>query len=154
MVNKSHGKYRPANPEGYLIGEVSKAVNLSQKTLREYEKIGLIKPKREPRTNNRIYSDFEIEQVRHISHLIHEEGFTLPCIKRVLELAPCWNIFDCEVKEQCSAYLFAPQPCYEIRKNRETLCAGNCDECVVFLNRSKTILRILKGPNANHYQIK
>ena len=154
MFKKTRGNYRPAKPENYLIGEVSQFVNLSQKTIREYEKIGLIKPQREPRTNNRLYSDFEVEQIRHITYLIHEEGFTLPCIKRILELAPCWNIFNCEVKEQCSAYLFAPQPCYKIRKDRETLCAGTCTECAVFLNRSRTILRILRGPNAEHYQIK
>jgi len=42
---------------GYFISTVSREVDLSQKTIREYEKMGLVKPRREPRTNNRIYSD-------------------------------------------------------------------------------------------------
>jgi hypothetical protein len=135
-----------------LIGEVSQKVRLSQKTIREYERIGLIKPKREPRTNNRIYSDFEIAQIQHITHLIHTEGFTLPCIRRILQLAPCWNIFACEVKENCPAYQRAPDPCHETRRNWETLCSGACDECVVFINRSAKISKILKGPGDHHNQ--
>lgn len=150
MYNKPRNKHKDSDSEGYLIGEVSGKVNLSQKTIREYEKIGLIKPKRAPRTNNRIYSDFEIAQVRHITQLIHKEGFTLPCIKRILELAPCWNIFDCEVKEECPAYQHAPNPCYATRDHCETLCSGTCDECVIFINRPTTRSRILKGPGGHN----
>ena len=152
MYKKARGRSRNNRSGGYLIGEVSKKVNLSQKTIREYEKIGLIKPQRETRTNNRIYSEFEIAQIQHITHLIHNEGFTLPCIKRILELAPCWNIFDCEVKERCPAYQHAPNPCYETRKHWETLCSGSCDQCVIFINRSNSMSKILRGPGDRHSQ--
>jgi len=128
----------------YPIGEVSKIVNLSQKTIREYEKMGLIKPKREPRTNNRIYSDFEIEQIQQLTHLIHNEGFTLSCLRRILQLAPCWNIFDCVVKEKCPAYKYSPIPCYEIREKRETMCTDSCDRCAVHINRVSKKGRVLK----------
>ena len=131
---------------GYPIGDVSKKVNLSQKTIRDYEKIGLIKPRRDPRTNNRIYSDFEIKQIRHISNLIHKEGFTLPCLKRLLQLAPCWNIFGCEVKEHCPAYQFSSTPCYEIRKERGTLCEGSCDQCAVYINSHSKKEKVLARP--------
>ena len=130
----------------YSIGAVSRLVDLSQKTIRDYEKMGFIKPRRDPRTNNRIYSDFEIEQIRQISHLIHNEGFTLPCIKLLLQLAPCWNIFDCEVKEKCPAYEYTPTPCYETREKKETLCIGACEQCAVFINRSSKKRKVLEGP--------
>jgi DNA-binding transcriptional MerR regulator len=130
----------------YSIGVISRLVDLSQKTIRDYEKIGLIKPRRDPRTNNRIYSDFEIEQIQQISHLIHNEGFTLPCIKRLLQLAPCWNIFDCEVKEKCPAYEYTPTPCYETREKKETLCSGACEQCAVYINRSSKKDKVLQGP--------
>ena len=133
----------------YSIGVISRRVNLSQKTIRDYEKIGLIKPRRDPRTNNRIYSDFEIEQIRQISHLIHNEGFTLPCIQRLLQLAPCWSIFDCEVKEKCPAYEYAPNPCYKTREKKETLCSGTCEQCAVFVNRSLKKEKVLKAPQQN-----
>ena len=130
----------------YSIGVVSGRVNLSQKTIRDYEKMGFIKPRRDPRTNNRIYSDFEIEQIRQISRLIHNEGYTLPCIQRLLQLAPCWSIFDCEIKEKCPAYENVPMPCYKTRKKRETLCSGACEQCAVYINRSSKKEKILEGP--------
>ncbi len=121
-------------------------VNLSQKTIRDYEKMGMIKPKRDLRTNNRIYSDFEVEQIRHITYLLHRKGFTLQCLRRIFQLAPCWNIFDCEVKERCPAFQSPALPCYEIRKTRETLCAGACEQCGVFINRAGKREKVLERP--------
>lgn len=131
---------------GYPIGVVSKKVNLSQKTIRDYEKMGLIKPIRAPRTNNRIYSGFEIDQIQHISNLIHNEGFTLSCLRSILRLAPCWNIFDCKVKETCPAYEHSHAPCYQTRKNRETLCSGSCEQCAIYINRSSKKKKVLERP--------
>jgi len=146
LYHKAEIRKASQGPREYAIGAVSRVVDLSQKTIRDYEKIGLIKPKRDPRTNNRIYSDFEIEQIRQISRLIHNEGFTLPCIQRLLQLAPCWSIFDCEVKEKCPAYEYTPSPCYKTRENRETLCSGACDQCAVYINRSSKKEKVLEGP--------
>ena len=146
MHHKTEIRKTSQGSREYSIGAVSRVLDLSQKTIRDYEKMGMLKPKREPRTNNRIYSDFEIEQIRQISHLIHNEGFTLPCIQRLLQLAPCWSIFDCEVKEKCPAYENAPMPCYKIRKKRETLCSGACEQCAVFINRSLNKEKVLEGP--------
>lgn len=131
---------------GYFISTVSREVNLSQKTIREYEKMGLVKPRREPRTNNRIYSDFDIAQIRQISHLIHQEGFTLPCIKRLLQLAPCWNVFDCDAKEACSAYKSPYKRCYEVRRTEETYCDDSCDHCAIYVNRSNKKAKVLESP--------
>lgn len=131
---------------GYSISVVSREVDLSQKTIREYEKMGLVKPRREPRTNNRIYSDFDIAQIRQISHLIHNEGFTLPCLRRLVQLAPCWNVFDCDAKEDCSAYKAPYKPCYETRQTVETHCDDSCDHCVIYVNRSKEHTKVLESP--------
>ncbi len=148
MYRKSRLKEFGDGRRGYTIGEVSTIVGLSQKTLRDYERAGLIKPKREARTNNRIYSEFEIEQIKHIIHLIHNEGFTLPCIKRILQLAPCWNVFDCEVKENCPAYKNPHTPCFVTRNKVGTLCSGDCEHCGVFINRKKTKAKILSRPGS------
>ena len=132
----------------YTIGHVSKQVDLSQKTIRDYEKMGLIKPRRSPRTNNRIYSDFDIVQIEQISHLIHKQGFTLPCIRRLIQLAPCWNIFDCELKEMCPAYKCVNKHCYEIRKTEGTLCSGPCEQCVIYINRAMSRKKIFERPGS------
>lgn len=146
MHNKEIKKAIDERTSGYVISAVSREVNLSQKTIREYEKMGLVKPRREPRTNNRLYSDFDIAQIRQISYLIHNEGFTLPCLKRLLQLAPCWNVFDCEGKEDCSAYKYPGKPCYETRKIEETRCDDSCDHCAIYINRSVKRGKVLASP--------
>ena len=100
----------------FLINEVSRHVNLSQKRIREYEKEGFIKPLREKNTNNRLYSSFDVAQINQINRLIHERGFTLACLRNLMVLAPCWNIFDCQEKDDCPAYKLPWRPCYEVRE--------------------------------------
>jgi hypothetical protein len=119
----------------YLINDVSRTVNLSQKRIREYEKEGFIKPLREKSTNNRLYSDFEVAQIQRINHLIHERGFTLACLRNLLVMAPCWNVFACAERGSCAAFTDPHRHCYEIRQEAETLCPGPCGQCAVYLVR-------------------
>ncbi|HAY22726.1 MAG TPA: MerR family transcriptional regulator [Desulfobacterales bacterium] len=136
MRRGTYQRNRLTDDKLYLINEVSRIVNLSQKRIREYEKEGFIKPIRESSTNNRLYSEFDIAQIQRLNTLIHESGFTVAGLKSLLVLAPCWNIFDCQVKEQCAAYQLPWRPCYEVREYRETACNGPCERCAVFLNRN------------------
>lgn len=128
----------------YLINEVSRQVNLSQKRIREYEKEGFINPDREAKTNNRIYSDFEILQIQRINFLIHERGFTLACLRQLLVLAPCWNIFGCSDRESCSAFNFPHDPCWEVRLHYPVKCPGPCPKCAIFINRSEKKEKVLE----------
>lgn len=128
----------------YLINEVSRRVELSQKRIREYEKEGFIRPEREPNTNNRLYSDFEVSQIRRITYLIHERGFTLACLRNLMVLAPCWNIFACPAKQDCAAYGEPHRDCWEIRQQTTTLCPGPCERCAVYLNREFAAARVLE----------
>ncbi len=119
----------------YLINEVAKRVGLSQKRIREYEQEGFIKPQRQPATNNRLYTDFDIAQIKRISYLIHQRGFTLACLRNLLVLAPCWNIFACPDPESCAAYHEPHRCCWQVRRRQETLCLGPCARCAIYLNR-------------------
>jgi hypothetical protein len=119
----------------YRINEVAHRVGLSQKRIREYEKEGLIKPEREPRTNNRIYSEFEVSQIQRISRLIHERGFTVACLRNILVLAPCWNVFGCMDKEACPAYQNPHEDCWKVMRDQPEFCGGPCERCAVYLNR-------------------
>jgi len=122
----------------YLINDVSRLVNLSPKRIREYEKEGFIKPIRERNTNNRLYSPFDIKQIQQINYLIHERGFTLACLRNLMVLAPCWNIFNCPDKEKCPAFQIPWRPCYEVRTYKgaeDPLWCGPCESCAIYLNR-------------------
>jgi DNA-binding transcriptional MerR regulator len=132
----------------YLINEVARRVNLSQKRIREYEAEGFIRPLRDANTNNRRYTDFEVAQIARINQLIHERGFTLACLRNLLILAPCWNIFDCAARAACAAYQQPHRPCWQIRASQETMCPGPCRRCAVYLNRDRDSEKVLEHSGA------
>ena len=120
----------------FLINEVSRRVDLSQKRIREYEKGGLIKPEREPRTNNRRYSESDINQILRVKDLIHEHGFTVACLRYFLASAPCWVVFNCSEKEACTSYNDFRIPCYEVAKKAASHRGlKDCKSCPIYLNR-------------------
>ncbi|MBU2547637.1 MAG: helix-turn-helix domain-containing protein [Proteobacteria bacterium] len=134
----------------YMINDVSRQVNLSQKRIREYEKEGFIRPEREPRTNNRLYTPFDVLQIKRINQLIHERGFTLACLRNLMVLAPCWNVFDCRLKHECAAHDRPDEPCWLIREDRETKCPGPCQKCAIYNNRDFQAEKILDKEYATH----
>lgn len=127
----------------YLINDVSRMVALSQKRIREYEKEGLIKPRREPRTNNRLYTESHIRRIEYIKQLIHTHGFTLSCVKYFLSAAPCWTIYQCAQKETCPAYHEPHSNCYDIMKAVNPEGFSECKDCAVYLNREAAPLALL-----------
>jgi hypothetical protein len=130
-----------------LINDVSREVGLSQKRIREYEKEGLIKPEREPRTNNRRYTQTDIDQIRRINELIHNHGFTLASLKYILRNAACWTIFDCSEKENCPCYRNVEAPCYEIIRHADgDARSRDCTRCPIFLNQNGNEAALLNKP--------
>ena len=131
----------------YLINDVSHRVGLSQKRIREYEKGGLIKPLREPRTNNRRYTEADINQIIRIKELIHEHGFTVACLRFFLASAPCWIIFNCAEKETCPTYSAPHTPCYEVIKKAPGHSGlKDCKSCPIYLNRGVPTMALLEKP--------
>ncbi len=69
----------------YHISVVAQMVDTHPQTLRMYERIGLISPRR-TRNNIRLYSDADVEQVRRIQHLTQELGVNLAGVEVVFKL--------------------------------------------------------------------
>lgn len=128
----------------YFINEASRKVGLSQKRIRDYEKAGFIKPKRAPRTNNRLYIESDIKRLIRVKELIHKHGFTLTCLRYFLSSAPCWNIFDCKNKTSCTAYQNPHKPCYEAVMKDGVLDDKECESCPVYMNRDVDKLALLE----------
>lgn len=124
------------------IGQVAQMVSLSIKRIREYEKEGLVKPVRGKTSNQRIYGPFEIGRIVQIKKLIHERGLTLAGIKLLLNLAPCWIIFNCKEVKSCPAYKNPHSRCFESKEKRgkEIVCARNCKICPVYMTRADKVL--------------
>ena len=66
----------------YLIGEAARRVGVSASALRLWERQGLVRPLR--RGRYRLYSDADLEHLRHIRLLRQVDRLNAPGIRRVL----------------------------------------------------------------------
>lgn len=87
----------------YSISVAAQLLNVHPRTLRIYEDEGLVKPSRKGR--RRYFSQNDITWINCIRSMIHEEGISIPGIRKLLRYAPCWEITGCsrEVCESCTA---------------------------------------------------
>lgn len=69
----------------FMISVAAKLAGLHPQTLRIYEQKGLITPSRTPK-NTRLYSQADIDRLRHIQTLTGELGMNLAGVERVMEL--------------------------------------------------------------------
>ncbi len=69
----------------YSIGVTSQLVGLHPQTLRHYENLGLVVPRRTP-GNHRLYSDHDVERLRLISRLTADLGVNLAGVEVVLNM--------------------------------------------------------------------
>jgi MerR family transcriptional regulator/heat shock protein HspR len=69
----------------FMISVAAELANMHPQTLRSYEARGLIRPKRSPK-GTRLYSQSDVERLRHIQRLTAELGLNLAGVERVLDL--------------------------------------------------------------------
>lgn len=88
----------------FTIGMAAKILEVHQRTLRNYEESGLVKPAR--RGKWRYYSMRDIKWIECLREMIHEHGISINAVKKLLAYTPCWNIIDCpfEKRQRCSAF--------------------------------------------------
>ncbi len=121
------------------IGDVARELRISERRIREYEKAGLIRPRREPSTTDRLFNNRDVAQIRIIRRLIQEQGFSLKAIKLLIQYAPCWELTDCPRRKACPAFRNPDIPCYELKeKGIHTLCPTTCEHCPICHHKSKS----------------
>ena len=93
------------NPESplYSIGVVAELLNVTDQTLRVYEKSGIIKPLR--RNRDRYYSANDIVWLKCIRRFMKVEGINLKGIGKLMKFVPCFEISPCSDCCECTAYL-------------------------------------------------
>ncbi len=69
----------------FVISVAAELAGMHPQTLRQYDRLGLVSPRRTPGRGRR-YSLRDIAKLREIQRLSHEEGINLAGIKRILEL--------------------------------------------------------------------
>ncbi len=77
----------------YPIGVAAKLVGVHARTLRIYEAEGLIKPAH--KGNRRMFSQNDITWISCLRSMIHDQGISIPGLKKLLQLVPCWEVAEC-----------------------------------------------------------
>jgi len=130
MVNVSSVKRKePIFP----IGVAAKMVGVSSSTLRMYETEGLLIPYKTT-TKMRLFTDEDIEWIRHIRTLIKKEKLGVEGIRRILALIPCWKMRDCtkEARKSCAAVAATVSPCWTVKDAQEKYGETECRSCGVY----------------------
>ncbi len=70
----------------YIISIAAKMVGVETHTLRYYERLGIVEPSRS-RGNIRLYSESEIELLRHVKSLLEDLGVNLAGVEVILRLS-------------------------------------------------------------------
>ncbi|MBW1980380.1 MAG: MerR family transcriptional regulator [Deltaproteobacteria bacterium] len=125
----------------YPIGIVAELLHIHPRTLRIYEREGLIKPAR--RSGKRYYSNNDVQWLKCLRKLIHEDGLNIAGIKKLLTLASCWEIRRCseEERKNCPAVLDFPVPCWELKPKACAKKGMECPECEVFLTKKQQLMK-------------
>ena len=74
------------NEPRYVISVAARMLGIQTHTLRYYERIGIVDPSRS-RGNIRLYSEQDLEQLRHVKNLIEELGVNLAGAEVILRMA-------------------------------------------------------------------
>jgi MerR family transcriptional regulator, heat shock protein HspR len=69
----------------FLISVAAELAGMHAQTLRTYDRLGLVSPQRSSGGGRR-YSQHDVDLLREVQRLSHDEGVNLAGIKRILEL--------------------------------------------------------------------
>lgn len=122
-----------SNDPIYTISTAAKILDISVYTLRMYEREGLLIPFRKD-SNQRLYSEMDIERVQCIKKSITEDRMTIEGMRRNLALLPCWAIVKCSLEDRnnCKFYNDHTKPCWMLN-HKDNYCSGkDCRECEVY----------------------
>jgi len=124
----------------YPIGIVAELLNLHPRTLRIYEQEGLIKPAR--RGGKRFYSNNDLQWLKCLRKLLTDDGLNVAGIRKLLTIAPCWEIRNCgeEVSKNCPAILNFPVPCWELIPRACKEKGQSCSDCEVYIKKKNHIM--------------
>ena len=69
----------------YVISVAARMLDMQTYTLRYYEKVGIIEPRRS-RGNVRLYSDYDIALLKRVKSLVDDMGVNLPGVEVILRM--------------------------------------------------------------------
>ena len=82
----------------YIISIAAKMLDMQTHTLRYYEKVGIIEPRRS-RGNVRLYSDRDIALLQRVKSLVDDMGVNLPGVEVILRMMQRMNEIQYELEQ-------------------------------------------------------
>ena len=126
----------------YPIGIVAELLSIHPRTLRIYVQEVFKRPGR--RCGKRFYSNNDLQWLKCLRKLLTEEGLNIAGIKKLLTIAPCWEIRGCgeEMRKECPAILNFPVPCWDLMPR---VCKENgvaCADCEVYIKKMNHVMML------------
>ena len=82
----------------YVISIAARMVGMHAQTLRTYERIGLVEPKR-TRGNIRMYSQADVARLRQVQRLITDLGVNLAGVEVILRMGERMQAMEAEMQQ-------------------------------------------------------
>ena len=81
----------------YVISIAARLVGMHAQTLRQYERVGLVEPKRS-RGNIRLYSQADVARLRQVQRLINDLGVNLAGVEVILRMNAKMQEMEAEIE--------------------------------------------------------
>ena len=95
MTNEQDDEYQEPC---YVISIAARMVGMHAQTLRTYERIGLVEPKR-TRGKIRMYSQADVARLRQVQRLINDLGVNLAGVEVILRMGEKMQAMDAELQQ-------------------------------------------------------
>ena len=113
--------HRDPNEPVYMISVAAQLTGLHPQTVRLYEKLGLVSPRR-VNNKNRLYCDADIERLLKIRRFTHDMGVNLAGVEIILDLLQKMEEMQQEMdrlREQMDGHSpRTPEPAHSLRPSR------------------------------------
>ena len=113
----------------YIISSAANLLGVHPRTLHLYEEKGLIAPAR--KGNRRFYSANDLQWIRAIRYLIHEQGLNLEGLRRLLALTALLEHQDAPqgLPAQCQTFVGRTSPCWQ-----DGSAQFACYDCPIYIS--------------------
>ena len=117
----------------YTLRVTSSLSGIPAHSIRQYIDKGLLIPYKLD-SKRHLFSANDVERLKHIHFLIHEQGLNFAGIRTMMSMIPCWAIRQCSEndRQDCNAYYENSYPCWEASEKGRLCRNENCRECKVY----------------------
>ncbi|MEW6026078.1 MAG: MerR family transcriptional regulator [Planctomycetota bacterium] len=119
----------------YSISVVSRLCDTPIRMLREYEKQGLIRPKKFNR--RRLFTANETGFIKDIRYYLAEKRMTINGLKEFYLRAACWEIKQCN-RRDCPAYGKLNKQCWEVVTHHKICDGSACPSCPIYIIKTSS----------------